>query len=124
MVGLSVLLRQGTRTPLRAVPLPGAKRSTWGVESLSSVVDHMIGRMNVERLHTITETLRLEIEQTGIVSKMQRLATGLQEMVVNGHLFLPVGGQQKCPLVATRTARSWPTDLPTGVSVALAMVVV
>ena len=36
-------------------------------------------------------------------------------MIVNGHLELPVGGQQDCPLVARRTARSWPTDLPTGV---------
>jgi len=43
-------------------------------------------------------------------------------MGVNGHLFLPIGGQQKCPLVATETAQSWPTDLPTGGSVALAMV--
>ena len=25
---------------------------------------------------------------------------------------LPVGGQQNCPFVANRTARSWPTDLP------------
>ena len=81
MVGISVPFGQGKRTPLSAVPRYTAKRSTWGVESLASVVEHMIRPMNVERLHTITETLRLEIEQTGIVSKMQRLATGLQEMV-------------------------------------------
>ena len=47
-----------------------------------------------------------------------------ESLSVNGHLFLPLGGQQKCPLVATRTARSWPTDLPTGVSVALALAMV
>lgn len=41
--------------------------------------------------------------------------------VVNGHLELLVGGQQNCPPVATETARSWPTDLPTRVRVALAM---
>lgn len=40
---------------------------------------------------------------------------------VNGHSELPVGGQQNCPLVATETARSWPTDLPTWGVVALAM---
>ena len=41
--------------------------------------------------------------------------------IVNGHSELPVGGQQNCPLVATETARSWPTDLPTRGLVALAM---
>jgi hypothetical protein len=40
---------------------------------------------------------------------------------VNGQSELPVGGQQNCPLVAMRTARSWPTDLPTWGLVALAM---
>lgn len=40
---------------------------------------------------------------------------------VNGQYEVPMGGQQKCPLVATKTARSWPTDLPTRGSVASAM---
>jgi hypothetical protein len=34
---------------------------------------------------------------------------------------VPTGGQQKRPLVAMKTAHSWPRDLPTGWSVALAM---
>ncbi len=41
--------------------------------------------------------------------------------LVIGQSELPVGGQQKCPLVATKTAHSWPTDLPTRDSVASAM---
>jgi hypothetical protein len=40
---------------------------------------------------------------------------------VNGQSDLPIGGQQKCPLVAMKTAHVWPTDLPTWGSVALAM---
>ena len=32
-----------------------------------------------------------------------------------------MGGQQKCPLVAMKTAQSWPIDLPTMGLVALAM---
>ena len=44
-----------------------------------------------------------------------------QSAHVNGQSELPVGGQQKCPLVAMKTARSWPTDLPTKGLVALAM---
>ena len=32
-----------------------------------------------------------------------------------------MGGQQKCPLVAMKTAQSWPTDLPTRGLVALVM---
>ena len=31
---------------------------------------------------------------------------------VNGQWDLPSGGQQNCPPVATRTARSWPPELP------------
>lgn len=42
-------------------------------------------------------------------------------LCVNGQYEVPMGGQQKCPLVATKTARSWPTDLPTRGSVASAM---
>ncbi|MEW1921815.1 DUF948 domain-containing protein, partial [Pseudarthrobacter oxydans] len=33
-------------------------------------------------------------------------------MAVNGHYVLPMGGQLMCPLVASKTARLWPTDLP------------
>ena len=40
---------------------------------------------------------------------------------VNGQSELPTGGQWKCPLVAMKTAHSWPTDLPTWGLVALAM---
>lgn len=44
---------------------------------------------------------------------------------VNGHLKLPAGGHENCPLVANRTARSWPAVLPTHIMcVALAMNVV
>ncbi len=32
---------------------------------------------------------------------------------VNGQLFLPMDGHKKCPLVASKTARLWPIDLPT-----------
>ena len=50
-----------------------------------------------------------------------RYPCGYSPVVVNGQSELPVGGQQNCPLVATETAHSWPTDLPTWVLVALAM---
>jgi hypothetical protein len=40
---------------------------------------------------------------------------------VNGQSKLPTGGQQKCPLVATKTAHTRPTDLPTWGLVALAV---
>ncbi|WP_206751192.1 hypothetical protein, partial [Cryobacterium sp. MDB2-A-2] len=32
---------------------------------------------------------------------------------VKGHEELPTGGHGKCPLMAMKTAHSWPTDLPT-----------
>ena len=35
--------------------------------------------------------------------------------IVKGHEELPTGGQGKCPLMAMKTAHSWPTDLPTRV---------
>ena len=36
----------------------------------------------------------------------------LASSYVNGQWDLPSGGQQNCPVVANRTARSWPTELP------------
>jgi hypothetical protein len=32
--------------------------------------------------------------------------------VVKGHWFLPTGGQQTCPLVATSSAHWWPRNCP------------
>ena len=31
---------------------------------------------------------------------------------VKGHEVLPGGGHESCPVVATRSARSWPPDVP------------
>ncbi|GAA6528023.1 hypothetical protein IDVR_38270 [Intrasporangium sp. DVR] len=33
---------------------------------------------------------------------------------VKGHLFLPRGGRETCPVTVTRTARWWPWDLLNG----------
>ena len=48
-----------------------------------------------------------------------RFSAGI--LPVKGHEERPTGGHGKCPLVAMRTAHSWPTDLPTKSSAALAM---
>jgi hypothetical protein len=31
---------------------------------------------------------------------------------VKGHEVLPMGGHESCPVVATRSARSWPPEVP------------
>ncbi|RFA12832.1 hypothetical protein B7R22_14890, partial [Subtercola boreus] len=41
-------------------------------------------------------------------------------VLVNGQWFVPMGGQRKCPLVAMKSARVWPTVLPTWFLVVLA----
>jgi hypothetical protein len=40
-----------------------------------------------------------------------RAQRALRELV-KGHLNLPVGGREMCPLTVTRSARWWPRDLP------------
>jgi len=37
---------------------------------------------------------------------------GVSHRVVKGHQELPSGGREFCPLMATRSARWWPSDVP------------
>jgi hypothetical protein len=43
-----------------------------------------------------------------------RLEAGAKASGVKGHGELPSSGHENCPLVATRSARSWPSDVPWG----------
>ncbi|WP_456064314.1 hypothetical protein, partial [Cryobacterium melibiosiphilum] len=40
--------------------------------------------------------------------------SAIEGTLVKGHEERPTGGHEECPLVARKTAHSWPTDLPTG----------
>ena len=65
--------------------------------------------------------LRVVAERAGVDRKTARRyvfaaqEAGLERTAVKGHEERPTGGHGKCPLVAMKTAHSWPTDLPTRV---------
>lgn len=86
--------RCNTRKTVQKIDLTRYRRSAYGIHSRARGISSR--RMPVSH-------------EPGAIRRSSDLESTRARMPVKGHEDLPSGGHENCPLVATRSARSWPT---------------